>query len=153
MSLLLRMIYVLALSVFRERLPVVAARSSLRLRVLPNDLDVSLHMNNGRYQTICDLNRVDLFIRSGLAGVMLRERWTPLVTEHTMRYRRPLGPFQGYEVVMEVVGWDERGFHMTHTFRSGDRTVAEGTSVGVVRGREGVVPPEEVLRRVRESAG
>ncbi|MDC0434241.1 thioesterase family protein [bacterium] len=34
--------------------------------VLPNDLDLTMHMNNGRYLTICDFNRVDLFVRSGL---------------------------------------------------------------------------------------
>ncbi len=40
--------------------------SVLTLRVLPNDLDPSLHMNNGRYLAIMDLGRIDLLIRSGI---------------------------------------------------------------------------------------
>jgi acyl-CoA thioesterase FadM len=150
MSLLLRMLWVLFLSRRRERLPVMGARSVLRLRVLPNDLDVNLHMNNGRFLTICDLNRVDLFIRTGLAKLMLREGWRPIIAEHTMKYRRPLKPFQRYEVVMEVVGADERGFQMTHTFLADGRVAAEGTSVGVVRGKGEVIPPDEVLRKLQE---
>ena len=154
MSLFFRMLYVLLLSRRRERLPVVGARSVLRLRVLPNDLDVNLHMNNGRFLTICDLNRVDLFIRTGLARLMMREGWRPIIAEHTMTYRKPLRPFQRYEVVMEVVGSDERAFRMTHTFLlPGGVVAAEGTSVGVVRGKGGVIPPGEVLRRLAEGGG
>ncbi len=150
MSLFFRMLYVLLLSRRRERLPVVGARSVLRLRVLPNDLDVNLHMNNGRFLTICDLNRVDLFIRTGLARLMMREGWRPIIAEHTMTYRKPLRPFQRYEAVMEVVRADERAFHMTHTFLVDGRVAAEGTSVGVVRGKGGVIAPDEVLRRLGE---
>lgn len=151
MSLFFRMLYVLLLSFRRERMPVVGGRSVLRLRVLPTDLDVNLHMNNGRFLTICDLNRVDLFIRTGLARLMVREGWRPIIAEHTMSYRKPLRPFQRYEVVMEVVGADERAFHMTHTFLVKGAVAAQGTSVGVVRGKGGVIPPGEVLRRLAEA--
>jgi acyl-ACP thioesterase len=34
-------------------------------RVLPNDLDLLLHMNNGRYFSIMDAARVDMMVRSG----------------------------------------------------------------------------------------
>lgn len=149
MSLLLRMIWVLLTSRSRGDLPMTeGARSTLRLRVLPNDLDVNLHMNNGRYLTICDLNRVDLFIRSGLARLMIRQGWRPIIVEHTMTYRRALQPLQSYEVSMTVTHWDERAFHMTHQFRVGDKVVAEGTSKGVVHGKGGIVPPQEVVRQL-----
>lgn len=148
MSLIFRMLYVLLLSRRRERLPVVGARSVLRLRVLPNDLDANFHMNNGRFLTICDLNRVDLFIRSGLAMLMKKEGWRPIIAEHTMKYRKPLKPFQRYQVVMEVERADERAFYMTHTFLVDGQVAAEGTSVGVVRGKGRVIPPAEVMDRL-----
>jgi acyl-CoA thioesterase FadM len=150
MSLILRMLYVFLLSRRRERLPLLGARSTLRLRVLPNDLDANLHMNNGRFLTICDLNRVDLFIRSGLMKLMMREGWRPIIAEHTMKYLKPLKPFQRYEVVMEVERADERAFYMTHTFLVDGQVAAEGTSVGVVRRKGGVVPPDEVMARLAE---
>jgi acyl-CoA thioesterase FadM len=67
------MISLLINSFFKPKLPVEKPKNSLRLRVLPNDIDINLHMNNGRYLTICDLTRVDMFIRTGLAKTMLQE--------------------------------------------------------------------------------
>ncbi len=39
---------------------------------------------------------------------------------------------------------------MSHQFFIGERLIAEGKSVGVIRGREGVIAPETVLTRIRE---
>lgn len=153
MNLLLRMLYVFILSFFRERLPTDAMVSKLYLRTLPNDLDVNLHMNNGRYLTICDLNRIDLFIRSGLARVMLRRKWMPIIAEHTMTYKKPLKLFERFEVSLVVTHWDEKYFYMTHTFTAGDRVVALGTSKGVIKSRQGVVTPLNVIQAVEESRG
>ncbi len=145
MSLVIRMLYVLLIAPFRPRLPAGPTKSRLRLFTLPNDLDINLHMNNGRYLTICDLNRVDLFIRTGLAGLMLRRGWKPVVVEHTMSYKRPLRLFQRFEVTMALTHWDEKYFYMTHTFIADDRVVALGMSKAALRGRAGVLKPVEVV--------
>jgi acyl-CoA thioesterase FadM len=129
------------------------AESRLNLITLPNDLDLNMHMNNGRFLTICDLSRVDLFIRSGLVAALRKYKWAPIVTEHTMNYKRPLNLFDKFEVVMQLTHWDDRNFYMSHQFFIGERLVAEGKSVGVIRGREGVIAPETVLARVRELRG
>lgn len=153
MNLIFRMIYVYLLSLFRERLPIGRTQSRLSLRVLPNDLDINLHMNNGRYLTLCDLSRIDLFIRSGLLKSMLRRNWLPIIAEHTMTYKKPLGLFQRFEMLLEVTHWDEKYFHMKHTFLVGDKVMAEGTSRGCLYARGvGVVPPEAVLAAVAQDA-
>ena len=148
MNLIFRLAYVFVLSFFRDRLPAGKSASSLRLRVLPNDLDINLHMNNGRYLTICDLNRVDLFLRTGLLKSMLKRKWAPIIAEHTMTYRKPLRCFARFDVVMTLDGWDTKYFYMTHIFRRGEIVVAEGTSRGCVRSKAGVVPPVAVLAAV-----
>lgn len=149
MNLIFRMIYVYLLSLFRERLPVGKGQSRLTLRVLPNDLDINLHMNNGRYLTMCDLSRIDLFIRSGLLRSMLKRKWMPIIAEHTMTYKKPLGLFQRFDMLLDVTHWDEKYFHMKHTFLVGDKVMAEGTSRGCVYARGiGVVAPEQVLAAV-----
>ena len=145
------MIYVFLASFFKERLPAGAADSILTLRVLPNDLDINLHVNNGRYLTLCDLTRIDLFIRTGLAKVMIKKGWIPIVAEHTMTYRKPLKVFQRFELKLSLTHWDEKFFYMTHTFTRDGVTVAEGTSKGTVRARSGVVPPAEVIEAVKLS--
>jgi len=43
-------------------------------------------MNNGRYLTICDLSRVDLFIRAGLVAALRKHRWAPIITEPTVSH-------------------------------------------------------------------
>jgi len=148
LNLIFRMLGLLLMSFFKAKLPVEKPKNELRLRVLPNDIDINLHMNNGRYLTICDLTRVDMFIRSGLAMTMIKQKWRPVISEHTMKYKKGLKLFQAYTIKMEVIGWDEKSFKMTHTFIVNDRVVAEGTSKGVILSKSGVIPPREVMDKV-----
>jgi len=151
MNLIFRMLYVFILSLFRERLNAGNLVSRLGLRVLPNDLDINLHMNNGRYLTICDLNRVDLFVRSGLLKAMFKRKWIPVIAEHTMSYKKPLGLFEHFDVMLEVLHWDEKYFYMKHTFSNDERIVAEGTSKGCVYARGlGVISPTDALAAVEQ---
>ena len=145
MNLIFRLLYVYIYSLFRERLSVGKSKSVLRLMVLPNDLDIILHMNNGRYLTICDLNRVDLFIRSGLLKAMRKRNWYPVIAEHTMSYKKSLHLFERYRAELEVTHWDDKYFYMTHTFSNAERVVATGTSKGAIRSRTEVIKPEAVL--------
>ncbi len=151
MNLIFRMLWVIVRSFFLPRLEMASVVSSLRLRVLPNDIDINFHMNNGRYLTICDLNRVDVFARSGLLKAMFKRNWIPVIAEHTMTYKKPLDLFQRYEVSLEVMKWDEKYFYMVHTFKVGERVVAEGTSKGCVYARgKGVVSPADAIAAVEQ---
>lgn len=150
MNLYFRLLSVLILSIFKKAIPVNKLDNSLVLSVLPNDIDINLHMNNGRYLTICDLTRVDLFLRSGLAKTMIKQGWMPMISEHTMKYKKGLRLFQQYHCLMTVTGWDEKSFHMQHTFKVAGRIVAEGTSLGVIVSKTGVIPPAKVLEAVQK---
>ena len=148
MNLIFRMMALLLTSFFKPRLSIERPKNSLRLTVLPNDIDINFHMNNGRYLTVCDLTRVDMFIRTGLAKTMVIEKWMPVISEHTMKYKKALKLFQNYTLKMEVTGWDEKSFRMTHTFMVEGRVVAEGTSLGVIISKSGVIPPEVVMKEL-----
>lgn len=50
MSLIFRMILLFIASFFKDRLPIVHLENVLSMRVLPSDLDINMHMNNGRLQ-------------------------------------------------------------------------------------------------------
>lgn len=120
--------------------------SVLAFRVWPNDLDVNVHMNNGRFLSVMDLGRFDLTFRTGLGRAMLRNRWKPLVGAVTMRYRRSLDPFERYELHTRLLGWDAKWFFLEQRFlkRGGD-LAAEGVVRALFRGRDGNVPVAEVL--------
>ena len=139
---------------FREPLSVDNSVSKLNLRVLPNDLDINFHMNNGRYLTICDLNHVDLFIRTGLMKAIFKRKWMPVIAEHTMSYKKPLGIFDSFNVELAVNHWDEKYFYMTHSFIKDGRVVAEGTSKGLCYARgTGVVSPADAIAAVEQDRG
>jgi YbgC/YbaW family acyl-CoA thioester hydrolase len=124
--------------------------NQLVLRVWPNDLDIAGHVNNGRYLTYCDLSRFDLFVRSGLLKVMRQRKWVPLIAYHDMHYKSSLKLFQKFSLTMNIAEFDEKYFYGTHKFSRNDRVVAEGVSHAVIRSREGVVPPSDVIDAVKE---
>lgn len=148
MNLIFRMLRVLLGSFFKSKLTPDNLSSQLSMRVLPNDLDLNMHMNNGRYLTICDLSRVDIFVRSGLAKAMLKQKWQPVIAEHTMTYKKPLNLFQRYCVKAEVTHWDEKYFYLVHTFERKGRIIAQGTSKGCVVSKKGVISPERAVATV-----
>lgn len=116
MNLWLRLLWLLLTAPLRPRLAMPGDVSVLTLRVLPNDLDLSLHMNNGRYLAIMDLGRIDLLIRSGLAGAAWRKRWTPVANTVLIRFRRELRGFVRYRLETRVVGWQAESFLIAQTF-------------------------------------
>jgi acyl-CoA thioesterase FadM len=120
--------------------------SVLAFRVWPNDLDVNIHMNNGRFLSVMDLGRFDLTFRTGLGRAMLRNRWQPLVGGVTIRYRRSLDPFERYELHTRLLGWDAKWFFLEQRFlKKGGDLAAEGVVRALFRGKAGNVPVAEVL--------
>lgn len=130
MSLLLRLILLLLTSARRSRLHVLDTCVT-PFRVWINDLDVLLHMNNGRYFTILDLARVDLMMRSGLWRQLRAQGWYPVVTLETLRFHRSLELGDRYDVHTRVIGWDEKHIFIEQGFVRDDAPVA----LAVVRAR------------------
>ncbi|WIX32154.1 acyl-CoA thioesterase [Salinicola sp. JS01] len=131
-----------------------ALENTLEGIVLPNDIDVNGHVNNGRFMTVCDLNRIDFFIRTGLARIMLQRKWMPIISYHDMNYYKSLKFGKRYRCGMSMERWDEKYFYMRHWFTNASgATVAEGVSRAVIRGRDGVISPEEVVAAVAAYQG
>ena len=120
--------------------------SVIPFHVWVNDLDVNLHMNNGRYLTIMDLGRFDFILRAGVWKAMRRGGWMALIGAATIRYKRSLAPFQRYRLETRVLGWDDKWFYIEQRFVRGDELCAIGVVRGLFRGREGNVPTGDVLR-------
>lgn len=145
MNLIFRLIWIV-LAAFRKPATGVFDETRICLRVLPNDLDTNIHMNNGRYLTIMDLGRVDLTIRSGLWRVMRANRWYPVVGSARMVFCRPLDPFQAYELTTRVAGWDGKWVYMEQRFVVGEMVHARGVLKALfLKGRE-KVPSAELAR-------
>jgi len=111
-----------------------------RLRVLPNDLDVNGHMNNGRYLTVIDLMLVEYFVRTGFASAMLRQGWRPMAGGSFITYRRGLKPLQTYDLRFRLDGVDAGWNYMRFEFSRGGRVCAAGYMKGAAVARGGLVP-------------
>lgn len=117
----------------------------LPMRVMPQDLDFNLHMNNGRYLTYMDIGRMDLAFRAGLHRPMMKYKWMPLLGSSTIRYFKSLRPFQKFDLVTRIAGWDEKWVFMEQKFMVGDKLYALGTVKVLFRGPEGNVPTETLM--------
>jgi acyl-CoA thioesterase FadM len=139
MNLFLRLIYTLVAARLRAPLAVLDT-GRVPMRVWPGDLDVLLHMNNGRYLTIMDLGRVDFMIRSGLLGKLRQRGWYPVVAALSITYRRPMTLWQRFEMTTRIAGWDDRWVYLQQEFHSGGKLVAAAMVKGAFRGPDGAVP-------------
>ncbi len=147
MNLYFRLILVLIKSYFARPLAPLAT-SVLRFRVWPTDLDLNMHMNNGRYLTLMDLGRTDLMIRSGLLKAVLKQRWMPVIAAAMVRYRRSLLPFQPFELHSRVLCWDDKWFFLEQRVVRDGRTVTIALIKGLIRRPGGYVAPAEIFEQV-----
>ena len=106
MNLWFRLIWVLLTARSRGHLDIPRQTSVLQFRVWLHDLDISAHMNNGRYLTMMDLGRLDVMVRSGLWRQVLNHRWTPIASAITIRFQRELRPFQKFRLETRLLCWD-----------------------------------------------
>lgn len=126
------------------KLPFVRRRSLLEpgrlaFRVWPNDCDLNLHLNNGRYLTFMDLGRVHLIAQIGFLGELLRRRWAPVLAAAEINFIRPINPLARFELVSRLLTWDEKYFYIEQRFIAGGRLCAVGMVKGLfLHGRERV---------------
>jgi acyl-CoA thioesterase FadM len=143
-NLYLRLLKLLLLLPFvRHRALLDAGR--IAFRVWPNDCDMNLHLNNGRYLTFMDLGRVHLLVQIGLLGELWRRRWAPVLSAAEINFIRPLQPFQKFDLVTRLLTWDEKYFYMEQRFLAGGRLCAVALVKGLFLHRRERVESRTVL--------
>jgi acyl-CoA thioesterase FadM len=86
------------------------------MHVMPNDLDLLRHVNNGIYLSLMDLGRMDMMIRSGKWQQLSRLGWYPVAASVTVTYRRSLRLWQKYTLETKVIGFDEKAMYVEQRF-------------------------------------
>jgi acyl-CoA thioesterase FadM len=144
--LLLRFLTAVFVSAFFRRRISALGEGVLKMRVWPNDLDLNIHVNSGRYMSFMDVGRVDLVVRMGVVRKALERNWRPIVGGCMITYRRSLLPFERFIIRSRILGWDEKWLYFTHVVekRGGD-VAATATVRGLIRGPKGNVSPQEFV--------
>jgi len=150
MNLWFRLLYQLLRAPWRTRLEVLQP-SNLIMRCWPTDLDLNLHMNNGRYLTLMDLGRLDLVTRLGLMKVMLKRRWRPVLGAAQVRFLKPIAPGQLFRMESRVLGWEGKWFYIQQRFYLGEVLATDALTKALFLGPQGSVAVEETLRAVGQS--
>ena len=80
------------------------------------DIDVLMHMNNGKYLSLMDLGRVDLMLRMGAFQKLRKQGIYPVVVSEAIRFRRSIKLFSKFRIVTETIGWDDKYVYLTQKF-------------------------------------
>ncbi|MFV3073393.1 thioesterase family protein [Niveispirillum fermenti] len=149
MNLIFRLLRVVVMALLSRRPFGPLDTSDLGLRVWLNDIDTNLHMNNGRYFTLADLGRVDMMIRSGMLGLILKRKWAPVLGAATIRFRRELKPAQPYRLKTRVLCWEGKWIYLEQRFETVDGHLAAVIVVqAVFRERGRTIGTDELMRHM-----
>ena len=125
--------------------------SVLNLRVLPNDIDVK-KITNDRFLALMDLGRMDIVFRTGLLKLMFKNKWVPVATCDTIRFRYPLKVFQKYQLRTRLVFFDDKAGYFKQVFERKGRVVATGYVCATFLGPEGPISPDDIFAGIGQSS-
>ncbi len=147
MNLYFRLLWVVLSTLWKPRITDIFTTGLLTFRVLPNDLDTNMHMNNGRYFSIMDLGRFDVMLKSKTFWKIFKQGYYPVVSSQSIRFKKSFGLFASFEVITLIESWDERNFYMHQKFIKDDVIYAEGyvKTRFRQRGRKESVPSKEIF--------
>lgn len=118
----------------------------LSFHVMPHDLDLQMHMNNGRYLTLMDLGRIALMKRTGLLSELRRLRGFGVAGGIVVHFIRPLSLFQQVNLHTRVVSWDEKWIYLEQRFIRGDTLHAHAFVRVLLCEPRGKIPTARVLQ-------
>lgn len=145
------------------RIPLLALRQRLRplpkigilgndcvqMRVWPNDIDFNFHLNNSRYLACMDYGRIHMLAATGILGIVVRSRWTPLVGSIDIVYRRSLALWAPFTLATRTLCWDEKWFYMEQTTRSQEGLASTAWVKALFQDRGKKVAPQAIVDMVQ----
>lgn len=145
MNLLLRLVWLIATARLRKRIELLD-ECRLDLRVWPTDLDVNLHLTNARYLSMMDLGRIELILQMGVFKTLLKRGWLPVVANANIQFKRQIKPFQRFQLITRIIGWDEKWIFLEQRFETEKGTAAIGVIKSLFRSKKGNIPSSEILK-------
>ena len=125
--------------------------SVIKLRVLPSDLDLNFHMNNGVFLSIMDLGRTRFSVRSGLYGLAKKHGWgLGVVGGISITYLKSLIPFQKFTLCTKLAGHYDGWFYIEQRFESRGKLVACALVKVTFLKKSKRVLPKEILENIHD---
>lgn len=152
MKLYFRLLWLLCRSPFKSKVePLDTVISTWR--VLPSDLDLYGHMNNGIYSMVMDLARLDFMFRIRLMSVVVKQRWQFPLGSTYVEFKSGLLPFEKFHVSTRICYWDDRWVYFHQDFyRPGqsERPATRAYAKAIFKDGNGNLSPRQVLAAFRQ---
>lgn len=118
----------------------------LPLRVMPWDCDLNFHINNGRYLSILDLARTQLYMAAGIMPMLIgRNSCDSVVVSAHIVYRRSIDIFVKYQISSRFIGRTDKFLVIEHQFIvNGNIAVLAYISVAFTN-KEGLVKTDDFI--------
>ncbi|MCS5712128.1 thioesterase family protein [Candidatus Berkiella aquae] len=146
MNLYLRLLWLLIRLPWLPKQADPLAASVLNMRVMPNDLDIYLHVNNGRYLTLMDLGRLHLMAVMGLLKPIQKSGFAPLLGSVKVHFIRSLRVFEKFKQTTQVIYWDEKWFYIEQKIFKGEELYVTALMKILFISKEGKVAPQRLFQ-------
>ena len=82
---------------------------------------------------------------------MVKKKWGPLVTFHTIRFRYPLKVFQKYKLKTRIIWWDDTTFYWEQIFEREGRVLATGHVSSTLMNKNGPIPSKIMIEEAGQT--
>ena len=121
--------------------------TEITMRVLPVDLDLLMHVNNGVYFSFMDFGRWDMIFRNGSYDLAQKMGWYSVVAGETIKFKKSLKLWDRFQLKTQIVGHDEKYFFIEQKFNLKGQEMARGlVKVRFLKRAGGTVAVDEVLK-------
>lgn len=140
-----RMIWVLIASQFAPYADPFAI-TEVSFTVLPTDVDILMHLNNGRYFTFMDGARLNAITRTKLLSTLNKNKLYGVVASEMIRFKQSIKLFERFTVSNQLVAWDDKYVYAVHKFKVKGKLCAFAlVKIRFIHKQKGVVSPAYVF--------
>lgn len=121
-------------------------KTIVTMKVLPTDLDMLWHVNNGVYFSFMDFGRWDMIFRNGVFDLAKKHGWYSVVAGETIKFKKSLELWDKFQIETQIIGYDDKYFFIQQKFMRGSDLCATGlVKVRFLKRKGGTVGTKEVL--------
>ena len=142
-----RLFRVIAKSKLQKKISFDSAHNeSINLRVLPQDIDLFMELNNGRYVTLLDLGRFSYGAKVNMGNFLKKNNWSLTIVGTYNEYRYRLRIFQRFKLQTRILGYDEKWFYFFQKIVKDGKIHMASVVKFSYTSKKGLVSPKEVTK-------
>ncbi len=149
MNLYLRLIWLLIRLPFIKKQSDPFVPAQLKMRACINDLDLNMHVNNGRYLTLMDLGRIYYMAKTGVLKQIVKRGWMPMLGSTKVNFIRPLGAFNRFIMTCQLLYWDEKWVYVEQKIYKKNQLCVIALFKILFVGKQGKIPSEDLMALFR----